>query len=178
MSLEWRGEDKGKKVNIEGDALYKIITYIKKILRNAALTTFFFVHHKRIIPTHLTVPKPILTYSLQTILSKNPHISARPLLFFASQTSSGGEVSGEQLLSEAVHLTRVVHVGQFLESWSPVVEVIVVLVFVRTARGERAEAACQRALSLVVVDQGRVVRGHVGVTVCRRQALCMRSGKN
>lgn len=68
-------------------------------------------------------------------------------------------------------LTRVVHVGQFLKSGSPVVEIIVVLVSVRAAGGDRAEAACQRALSLVVVDQGRVVRGHVGVSVCGLQAL-------
>lgn len=68
-------------------------------------------------------------------------------------------------------LTRVVHVGQFLKSWSPVVEIIVVLVSVGAAGGDGAEAACQRALALVVVDQGRVVRGHVGVSVCRLQAL-------
>lgn len=65
----------------------------------------------------------------------------------------------------------VVHVGQFLEAWSPVVEVVVVLVSVRAARSDGTEAACQGALALKVVDQGCVVRRHVGVVVCRLQAL-------
>lgn len=66
---------------------------------------------------------------------------------------------------------RVVHVGKFLEAWSPVVEVVVVLVSVRAARRDGTEAACQGALSLEVVDQGCVVRRHIGVVVRRLQAL-------
>lgn len=68
-------------------------------------------------------------------------------------------------------LSRVKHVGQFLEAGSPVVEVVVVLVSVRAAWSNGAEAACQRALSFIVVDQGCVVRRHVRVVVCSVEAL-------
>lgn len=68
-------------------------------------------------------------------------------------------------------LTGVVHVGEFLKPWSPVVQVIVVLILIRAARSDGAEAARHRAVALVVVDQGRVVRGHVGVVVCDLQTL-------
>lgn len=68
-------------------------------------------------------------------------------------------------------LTLSVHVGQFLKAWSPVVEVVVVLVSIRAAGRNRTEAAGQGALALVVIDQGRVIRRHVGVIVCNLEAL-------
>lgn len=68
-------------------------------------------------------------------------------------------------------LAWIVHVGKFLKAWSPVIEVVVVLVSVWAAWSNRAEAACQWAFSLKVVDQGCVVWRHIGIVVCRLQAL-------
>lgn len=79
----------------------------------------------------------------------------------------------EQVLASRApsSLMRVEQISQFLKARPPVVEVIIVLILIRAARSDGAEAACHRPVSLVVVDQGRVIRGHVRVGVCNHQAL-------
>lgn len=49
-------------------------------------------------------------------------------------------------------LAGVVHVGQFLEAWSPIIKVVVILVLVWARWGEGTQAACQRTSSFIVVD--------------------------
>lgn len=91
----------------------------------------------------------------------------------------------DQCLSLAVNLPSVrgpstlswvVHVGQFLKAWSPVIEVVVVLVCVRAAGGDGTQAARQRALAFIVVDQSSVVRRNVRIVVCCFKVLGETSG--
>lgn len=80
-------------------------------------------------------------------------------------------VSSEEDCMTMGWLMRVIHVSQFLEAWSPVIKVVIVLVLIRVRGGKGAQAACQRAISFIVVDQSCVKWRHVGVVVCNIQAL-------
>lgn len=74
-------------------------------------------------------------------------------------------------------LTWVVHVRQFFKARPPVVEVVVVLVTIWAHGGDGAEAACDRAVALIVINQRCVVRWDVQVIVSSVQALLRSSRK-
>lgn len=64
-----------------------------------------------------------------------------------------------------------VHVRQPSEAGAPVLEVVVVLVFISQAGQDGAQSPCHRAIALVVIDESCVVRRHTGVAVRCLQAL-------
>lgn len=64
-----------------------------------------------------------------------------------------------------------IHVCQPSKAGTPVLEVVIVLVFISQAGQNGAQCPCHRAISLVVIDESCVIGRHAGVAVRSLQAL-------
>lgn len=74
------------------------------------------------------------------------------------------------VLKVLVIVAAPIHVGELLEAWAPVVEVVVVM-FAAAGRVEGTDGSSRGAATLIVEHQQRVIGGCSGVVICCPEAL-------